>query len=200
MVYLFLAMVTAYLLGSIPCSYIAGRLKGVDIRKEGSGNAGATNVLRVIGKGPAATVLILDMLKALIAVTLVASFFAEKGAFVGLKGLQAILGLCVVSGHIWSPFLNFKGGKGVASTMAVSLMLVPYAALAGLFIFLITVLKTGFISLGSILFVVTVPIASALIGSYTGFIFMTVTLCMIVSYRHKSNIKRLVSGTENKIY
>lgn len=199
MVRILLAIAAAYAIGSIPTSYLMGRLKGIDVRKEGSGNVGATNVLRTVGKLPALITLILDILKGVLAVTFVASFFYYRGMPVNFNGLRALLGISVIAGHNWSIFLRFKGGKGVATSLGVLAVLLPEATAAAAAVFLIVLAITKYVSLGSILLSITVPIVAALMGEDIEYILLAVTICILISYRHKSNIKRLMAGTENKI-
>lgn len=198
MIRILLAAVSAYIIGSIPCSYLMGKLKGIDVCKEGSGNVGATNVLRTAGKIPAGIALILDILKGVIAVTLAASFFKYDGMPISEPLYRSILGISVVFGHNWSIFLRFKGGKGVATSLGVLTVLLPQAVIIGLFVFLITVYRTKYVSLGSILMSIVIPLSAALMGKEPAYIILAVTICIIISYRHKENIIRLLEGTENK--
>ena len=116
------AILASYLLGSIPTAYLFGKvLKGVDLRKVGSGNVGATNALRVLGKGAGITVLFLDILKGMFTVTLLANFFVHKPVLWQVQNLRIIMGLCCICGHNWMIFLQFKGGKGIATSLGVLL-------------------------------------------------------------------------------
>jgi glycerol-3-phosphate acyltransferase PlsY len=193
------AVIAAYIIGSIPTSYLAGRARGIDIRKQGSGNIGATNVLRVVGKLPALIVLIVDILKGVIAVTLLASLFFRGEMAIGFDIFRVLLGLSVIAGHNWSVFLKLKGGKGVATSCGVLMVLLPEATAIAVIVFLAILLLTKYVSLGSILLSITVPIAAAIMGKEIEFILLAVTICILISYRHKSNIKRLLRGSENKI-
>lgn len=193
------AVIAAYIIGSIPTSYLAGRLKGVDVRKEGSGNVGATNVLRVAGKLPAIFVLIVDILKGVVSVTIVASFFYNKRLLIDFNVFRVFLGISVIVGHNWSIFLRLKGGKGVATSCGVLMILLPEAMAVAAIVFFITVLLTKYVSLGSILLSITVPIVTAFLGKEIELILLAVTICILISYRHKENIKRLLLGIENKI-
>ena len=199
MLYLLFALILAYLIGSIPTSYLIGRTRGIDVRKQGSGNIGATNVLRVVGKLPAVITLIVDISKGVIAVTVIALFFYRQNMPISLNGLKALLGLSAIVGHNWSIFLKFKGGKGVATSIGVLIILVPKAAVIGIGVFVITLLITKYVSLASIFLAVTVPIVAALTGREIGYVLLAVTLCILITYRHKDNIKRLLVGTENKM-
>lgn len=194
-----LAVISAYIIGSMPTSYIVARSKGIDIRKKGSGNVGATNVMRVIGKGPAVFVLAVDILKGAIAVTVLAQFFYDRGTPFDINMLKSILGLSVISGHVWSVFLGFKGGKGVATSIGVMALLLPKATIAGLIVFLLATWKSKYVSVGSLMLCLTIPPVAAFMGKPLEYIVLSITVCIIVSYRHKSNIKRLFTGNEAKI-
>lgn len=193
------ALIIAYILGSMPTGYLVGKAKGIDVRTAGSGNVGATNVLRVVGKLPAFVALIADILKGVIAVTILASFFYNKDAPLGFSAFRALLGLAVIAGHNWSIFLKFKGGKGVATSFGVMMVLLPDAMAIASAVFLITLCITRYVSLGSLLLSITVPITAVITGKEIEFVIMSVTICILIGYRHKNNIKRLLSGIENKI-
>ena len=192
-------VIISYLLGSLPNGLYVANLKGIDIRNEGSKNTGATNVFRVMGAKFGILVLILDALKGFIPL-----FIAEK---FGVTGNSLVLiGITAVIGHTFSPFLNFKGGKGVATSLGIFLYLAPIPMLITLLMFFVVVGITKYVSLGSVLASVMLPllilfipvneklgnkmivfIISALLGSY-------------IIYKHRANIQRLKNGTENKFY
>lgn len=189
-----LSAVIAYLLGSVSFSYLITKmvLKD-DIRKHGSGNAGATNTLRVIGLGPAIAVLLLDVLKGVAAVW-IAVWLGQPQWGLALAGLLAIVG------HNWPIFFGFRGGKGVATTIGVfaTLFLLP-SIYAGILAILLIVI-TRYVSLGSLLFVVAAPIFSFFFGANPIFYGCTGLLIALLSFwRHRANIARLIQGTENKI-
>jgi len=196
-----LSMAAAYLLGSIPTSFIvARRMTGLDIRTQGSGNAGATNVLRVAGKLPALGVLIADIAKGVIAVTVLANFAAQASEGTGRELLQVLLGFSVIAGHIWSVFLKFKGGKGVATTIGVLAVIAPLAFFPSILVWLIFFSIYHYVSLASIVFGVALPIFALIFGAQLPMILFTVTLCILNSYKHKKNIIRLIRGEEPKTY
>ncbi len=189
--------VVGYLLGSISFSYIiAKKVKKVDIRQHGSGNAGATNTLRVLGTGPAILVLLCDALKGIIAV-LIGLYLAGEGLAPALAGLMAIVG------HNWPVFLKFKGGKGVATTIGVLATLVFLPALYAGIIAIVSIVITRFVSLGSLLFLIGTTLLTIFFRDYFIYPIEYVYLLLIVTalsfWRHRSNISRLLSGTENKI-
>ncbi|MBL7070963.1 MAG: glycerol-3-phosphate 1-O-acyltransferase PlsY [Candidatus Omnitrophica bacterium] len=192
-------MVSAYILGSIPTSYLMGKIKGIDVRKAGSGNVGATNVLRTVGKLPALITLIVDILKGVLAVTFIATYFYNDNAIITIEMYRTLLGLCAVCGHNWSFFLKFKGGKGVATSCGVLGILMPKAMIAAVIIFFITLAFTKYVSLASLHLVVALPVVAALMGDRLENVLLAITICIIISYKHKSNIKRLLAGNENKI-
>ena len=199
MLNILLGVTASYLIGSIPTSFLIAKTRGVDVRKEGSGNVGATNVLRAVGKLPAAIALIIDVAKGVIAVTLLVSFFFVPEGPISFNAFRALLGLSAVIGHNWSIFLKFKGGKGVATTCGVLMILLPKAMAIAALVFLITIFLTKYVSLGSILLSLAVPIAAALFSRDIELVLLAITLCILISYKHKSNIKRLLAGTENKL-
>jgi len=201
---LFLAIsaVLAYLIGSIPVAYIFGRvLKGIDIREHGSGNMGATNAFRVLGKGPGSVVLVLDIIKGIIPVTLVSNAFGLQDAL-----SLVIISVASVAGHNWTVFLGFKGGKGMATSLGVLIGLA--IQFAGLRIVLFWVTATwlvfflcfGFVSLASIAAGVVFPVLMVIRLEPLPLITMSIVLCIFVVFRHRANIKRLGSGQENRVH
>lgn len=200
MIILIIAIVSVYLLGSIPISLIVAKsMKGLDIRKYGSGNVGATNVLRTAGKGPAIVALAGDILKGTIAVAFVSKFFFRYSIITDYEAFQVLLGLTVICGHIWPVFLKFKGGKGVATSAGVLIVLCPKAAVVVAIVWLVTVLWTKYVSLGSILASISLPITVAVMGNSIILVIFTITLCLISCYKHRTNIVRLINHEESKI-
>lgn len=196
----------AYLIGSISFAYLTGKLlKGIDLREHGSGNLGSTNTIRILGKGPGFVVQILDIIKGAFAVyigTRLAGVYGVSGESLVL--LQVFAGLAVILGHIYTLFLNFRGGKGVNTTLGVFLYLAPRQVLMVLLIFLAVFYTTRYVSLGSIVAAISLPIIMAIekyVFSYhissTLFVF-TVLIAVLVIVKHKPNIQRLLAGTENK--
>jgi acyl phosphate:glycerol-3-phosphate acyltransferase len=188
----FAAMLTgAYLLGSIPTGLLLGKAWGVDVRNEGSGNIGATNLYRTVGRKVGVMTLIGDCLKGLIPVLLVKyyAFPAEYAAWVGLAAF---------CGHVFSVFLRFKGGKGVATAMGVFLALSPLAVAIALGVFIALMLVWRYVSLGSIAAAAVMPPAVALLGGGRVLILVTLIISAVVIVKHQGNIKRLLAGTENK--
>ena len=196
LVYLII-IITAYLLGNISTSYIvAKRLAGVDIRTQGSGNAGSTNVLRTLGKKAGALTFIGDVLKGLIAV-LIARLIAY-GVNLDDTTCAYIAVVAVVLGHNYPVFLGFKGGKGVATSLGSMLGMNPLVALLCLGFFIIIVAITKYVSLGSILGIGLSPVIM-MINHNTKGVLVTLFLAISVAITHRENIKRLLNGTERKL-
>ncbi len=202
MIYIAVSIIVAYLLGAIPTAYIFGRaLKGIDIREHGSGNVGATNVARTVGKVPGIIVFIIDFSKGTIAVTLIPAVLrrfipglAESYGFVYI-----LLGAAAISGHIWTCFLRFRGGKGVATTAGVMAGLSPWIFLSCLGIWIIVFAIWKYVSLASIIAATALPILALATGKKMSFIIFCAVLCLVGVYVHRANIKRLIQGTESKI-
>lgn len=191
-----------YVSGAVPFGYIAGRLKGMDIRQHGSGNIGATNVIRVLGKGVGIPVFLLDMLKGWLPVFLAAGWLARQGRASEIVSSGAVLaGFGAVLGHMFTFWLGFKGGKGVATTAGVLLGVNPLAMLGGLVVWLGFFFSTRFVSLASIMSGVGVAATMAGLMAFHGrwdFVMLGFGLLVmvLVIVRHRSNISRLLQGTE----
>ncbi len=198
---IFLGIMISYLLGSIPTAYIFGKYyKGIDIRQHGSGNVGATNVFRVLGKKPGIIVLFLDILKGLIVVGLLADFL---GLSASLE--RVFLSIAVVFGHNWTIFLNFKGGKGIATSLGVIIGLALKIAsfrpvlLLTISTWLFCFFLTGYVSFASLLAAIFLPIFMLITKQSIEFLFLSVLFCSLVVFRHRLNIKRLLNGQEPKV-
>jgi glycerol-3-phosphate acyltransferase PlsY len=192
-----LAIVLAYLIGAIPFGYVVVKYtSGRDVRDFGSGNIGATNVLRTTGRGPAIATLVLDMAKGFLAVWLAAWLTASPTG--GSPEWTALAALVVMGGHAFPVFLKFEGGKGVATFIGAFLYLTPVPLIAALAVFLITVAWTHYISAGSILAAGTFPFGVWLIDHPPFLVFLaSLVAAGFIVYRHKSNLERLRAGTEN---
>jgi glycerol-3-phosphate acyltransferase PlsY len=200
--YLLISLV-AYLLGSIPFGYILVRLfLKEDIRTRGSGNIGATNVMRSGSKGLGALTFLLDACKGYAAVFLAARIAAIPTLPpVNHQNAAALAALFAILGHVYTVWLRFKGGKGVATALGVFLALAPWAALAGLALFLVAVVLTRYVSLGSILAAVAFPICALLFphASRTPLLIAVFFFVpILVIFKHRQNITRLLHGTENR--
>lgn len=190
----FILLLFSYLIGSISFSIILGKLiRKVDIRHYGSGNAGATNTLRVLGKGPAAAVFLLDIGKAVLAVVLTERLVPEPG------WIPVLSGILVVIGHNWPIFFRFRGGKGIASTIGMVLALAPLAGIAAGAAAILSIVATRYVSLGSLLFTGLLPIF-LLVFRYPGeLVWGCLAIAVLAWFRHRANIVRLLNGTENKL-
>ena len=190
-------IIIAYLLGNISTSYIVTkRLAGIDIRTQGSGNAGSTNVLRTLGKKAGAMTFLGDLLKGIMAVLLSQLIAKFTGLDVVTAGYIAVVG--VVCGHNWPAFLGFRGGKGVATSFGAMIAVNPIIALCCFAIFLIVVLVTKYVSLGSVVSISMSPVIMMLVQNKRGVV-VTLFLAGLIIYTHRENIKRLLKGTERKI-
>lgn len=182
-----------YLFGSIPFGLIAGKLvKGIDIRNVGSGNIGATNVLRAVGPIPALIVFLLDVFKGAGAV-LLCRYLGMSEYLIVLGGIAALVG------HTCSVFLGFKGGKGVSTLLGLVIGINPIMAAVALGIWIIVVAITRYVSLGSIIASLTTSIIICFIKLHPIYKIVFLLVSLFVVIKHKDNIKRLINGTENKI-
>ncbi len=189
--------VVAYLLGNISTSYIiTKKMLGVDIRTQGSGNAGSTNVLRTLGKKAGVMTFVGDLLKGIIAVLIGRLIATYVGVDLANAGYVAVVG--VVSGHNWPAFLGFRGGKGVATSLGAMIAMNPVIALSCFGFFIVVVAITKYVSLGSILGIGLSPIIMLIGNNQKGFL-VTLFLTVSAAYTHRENIKRLLNGTERKI-
>lgn len=185
----------SYLLGSIPTGFLWGKARGIDIRTVGSGNIGATNVMRALGKGPGLAVLLLDAAKGFLPV------FAAPRLLPHLdrNALQILCCLSVIAGHNWTCWLKFKGGKGIATSAGALLALLPWALACALAVWGIVFGISRYVSLASIAAAVAVPVATWLIEKDTTLMIFTTVLALVAIYKHRSNIQRLLAGTENRV-
>ena len=196
-----LTALAAYLLGSIPFGFLVAKVKGIDIRSVGSGNIGATNAMRVLGKPAGIAVLLLDALKGYAAVAwlclAVLKMFNVTSA--DTESLRIIAGIGAVLGHNYTCWLKFKGGKGIATTAGVYLALAPWALLVALVVFILAVLFTRYISVGSIGGAIALPTTVWIMTPNNLFLgFVTTALGVLAIYKHKANLQRLRAGTENR--
>ena len=197
----------SFLIGSLPFGLWVGLAKGVDIRTLGSRNIGATNVLRVLGPMPGALVFILDTLKGAVGILIARQFIFElssdpvKSAHPLSMPYLVLIGLCAVLGHTFSPFLKFKGGKGIATSLGVLLALSGQVALVGIGIWVVCVAITRYVSAASLLAALILPVASFFLLKdleRTWMLGLTIGLLVLVTVKHRANIGRLLHGTEPK--
>lgn len=190
-----------YAAGSVPTAYLAGRwLKGVDIRTVGSGNVGASNAMRLLGKGWGITILLLDALKGLIPLIVILHFWLKGNPHLQRYAMTGAL--CCIVGHVFPVWLAFKGGKGVATGLGVMTALVPISVAVALPFFILIVAISRYISLGSIIAALILPVAffidHRLPADLELFIFIAIA-CIFVIYKHKTNIRRIIAGEENRL-
>ncbi|MDD2241298.1 MAG: glycerol-3-phosphate 1-O-acyltransferase PlsY [Kiritimatiellae bacterium] len=191
-----LLIAAAYLLGAIPNGLVIARLKGIDLQKTGSGNIGATNVFRCVGKSWGVLAFVLDALKGFIPAYFFPHWVDPAPTWLGLA-----CGIAAVAGHTWPVWLKFKGGKGVSTSAGLLLGIAPAAAGIGFGVFAVVVVLTRWVSLSSILAAIAVPVAYLWMNG-AGNIPLSVALVAmsgLVIYKHRANIGRLLAGTEPRI-
>jgi glycerol-3-phosphate acyltransferase PlsY len=201
-----IAIIISYFVGSIPTAYVLGRLlKGIDIRKSGSGNVGATNAFRVLGKSAGITVLLIDIVKGLFCVVVVGSFAVSGNVAISDLLVRVILGIVCICGHNWTVFLRFKGGKGVATTLGVLIglgIIIPglglalaLAVLAWAAVFAVS----RIVSVASIISSILFPIFVFLLRQPPAILILSIVLSGFILIRHKSNIQRIIQGKERRL-
>jgi glycerol-3-phosphate acyltransferase PlsY len=191
---LVLAVLASYLLGAIPTSFLAGKLfRGIDLRQHGSGNLGATNLYRTLGARYAVPVGLFDMAKGAVPVMLIAPLASGSRYFAILCGIVAVVG------HVFSVFVRFRGGKGVATASGVMLGLTPWAVLVSLAVWLVVVRASGYVSLGSMVGAIVLPVAAWLLHPLQrDIIWIQILVALAIVWLHRANIRRLLAGTENR--
>lgn len=201
-----LILLAGYLLGSFPSGWLAGRwLKGIDLRKVGSGSTGATNVLREVGKGPALVVFLIDVLKGAVAVLLARHLLPPLALGSATDWWVVATGLAALAGHSWPIWLGGKGGKAVATGLGMLLGLVPLVGLACFGIFLTTLSIGRIVSLASVVAALSLPLL--MLGSFAGegtglrpaYLLLALLTTALVVWRHRGNIQRLLAGTEPRL-
>ncbi len=207
-------IILSYLVGSIPNSIIVSKLsRGIDIRDYGSGNAGGTNVMRVLGWKQGLLVILLDALKGVLAVVVIARLqygsmpFTNVTPFDDFTLVQIIAGISAVIGHIWTVFAGFKGGKGIATALGMLLMLSTVDMLIAIGIFVVVVSISRYVSLGSIVAAIAVPLTLIVrenifnvhIHGYNTLLPFVILLTMLVIFTHRKNVVRLLNGSESKL-
>jgi len=198
---LILIILLAYILGSIPTAVWVGKLfYKTDVRSKGSGNAGATNTIRVLGWKAGVPVLLFDVFKGWLAIKLPEIFDLEFLTPDQLINYKIALGVAVVLGHVFPIFAGFRGGKGVASLLGVGLALYPYSVLVIIAIFIIVLITTRYVSAGSIIGAIAFPFVDIFLfhQEYLSLIILSVAVGVFVPLTHRKNIKRLLQGTESK--
>lgn len=204
LVHFILGFVGGYFVGSIPTGYLVARAKGVDIRSVGSGNIGATNVFRILGKKAGILVLAVDAFKGVFATTLLPLIISkihlqgEPVSWGNYENLAIICGVAAVLGHNYTCWLKFKGGKGIATSAGVFLGLAPAVVGVLLAVWLLVFAASKYVSLASVAAAVSLPIAAWIINPSRPFFVISCFLSALAIYKHKANIQRLMAGTENR--
>ncbi len=214
MLILAVIIVLSYLVGSIPTSIIVSKLsRGIDIRDYGSGNAGGTNVMRVLGWKHGLLVILLDAMKGVLAVVVVARLhdgsmpFTNATPFDDFTLIQIIAGISAVIGHIWTVFAGFRGGKGIATALGMLLMISTIDMLIAIGVFVVVVGISRYVSLGSIVGAISIPLALVVrenifnvnIQGYNTLLPFVIFLTLLVIFTHRKNVVRLLNGSEHKI-
>jgi len=214
MLLLAIIVILSYLIGSVPNSIIISKLvRGIDIREHGSGNAGGTNVMRVLGWKYGLLVIFLDALKGAIAVVIISRLFYGPLPFENVSPfddftlVQIIAGMSAVIGHIWTVFAGFKGGKGIATALGMLLTLITIDMLIAVGIFALVVLISRYVSLGSIIAAISVPSTLFIrenlfhvdIPGYSTLLPFIIGVTALVIFTHRKNLVRIINGNENKI-
>lgn len=185
-------ILVSYLIGAIPTAYILGKLfKGIDLRQYGSGNVGATNAWRILGKGVGTATLLIDILKGLVAVTVIARFFHTT---------PLVCGLAAIIGHNFPAYLKFRGGKGVAATVGVFLGLAPEILGAAALLWGGILIVTGYVSLASIIAGLCLPVFSILFNYPLEMHLFSLALGILILIQHRSNLKRFFKGEEKRFF
>lgn len=197
----------SYLIGSIPTSIVVSKLfKGIDIREHGSGNAGGTNTYRVLGKLPAIIVVVVDILKGIFAAYVVSNWiFSDlQLSRLEMNTLKLGCGLAAVFGHIYTAFAGFKGGKGVATGVGMFIGTFPLGIAFAFPVFVLVVMFSGYVSLSSMLAATAIPLSLILMDETglrevpTATIWFAIGVALLMIFTHRSNVKRLIAGTENR--
>jgi glycerol-3-phosphate acyltransferase PlsY len=214
MLLLAIIILLSYLAGSIPSSIILSKIvKGIDIREHGSGNAGGTNVMRVLGWKYGILVILLDALKGTFAVVFIARLFYGPLPFENISPfddftlVQVIAGVAAVIGHVWTVFAGFKGGKGIATALGMLIIIITIDMLIAVGVFVLVVLISRYVSLGSLLAAISIPLTLIVrenvfhvdITGYNTLLPFVIFLTLFVIYTHRKNVIRIFNGTENKL-
>jgi glycerol-3-phosphate acyltransferase PlsY len=200
--YILIAVILAYLLGSIPTAVWVGRIfYGIDIRTQGSGNAGATNTIRVLGLKAGLPVMVVDVFKGWLAVYIANFFYTGWAGFPDLIDFKIMLAVAAVVGHVFPVYVGFRGGKGIATLLGVGIALFPLGSLIAILVFALTLVLSSYVSLGSILAAVTFPFVEILIlghNDYPSLMLLSILVAVFVPITHRKNIGRLMRGEESK--
>ena len=199
----FIVSLVSYLIGSVPSGFLIGKLAGIDIRQHGSGNIGATNVTRVLGKRFGYPVFLADFFKGLSAIILAPIIGRAFASSHSAELLQVLAGACAVLGNAFPVWLRFRGGKGVATSAGIFFGLTPAAAIVAIVVWVAIFYATRYVSVASLTAAVSLPLAIFGIGRITGtprslVLYVSIGLAIMVFLRHRSNLSRLMRGTEQR--
>ena len=183
--------IISYVLGSVPFGMLFASTQGIDLRKYGSGNIGATNVTRILGKTLGSLTLLADTLKGWLAMSLASWILSDTAAIAGA-------GLMVFLGHIFSIFLKFKGGKGVATGFGIHIYVMPEATLFAVGIFAFTLWASKYVSLSSIVAAISLPVFGMFLKVPLPYLHVSLLIAMLIVFKHKSNIRRIIDKTESR--
>ncbi len=199
-----LKIIAGYLIGSISGSLLMGKIKGVDIRKMGSGNAGGTNAFRTQGAKFALAVVFIDIAKGYISTwyvaTLTVPFLPESGV-IPMDLLQVLCGTAAIMGHVYPIYHGFKGGKGAGAAVGTILAISPGIMLLAVLIWIINLVLTGYVGLGTMLAALSIPLMTLWFGhglSNQYFLYFSILIAIFILFTHRSNIRRMLAGTENR--
>jgi glycerol-3-phosphate acyltransferase PlsY len=200
MINLILPIILGYLIGSIPFGLLVGKIKGVDIRKVGSGNIGATNIYRTLGTWPAISVFIMDLLKGTAAVYIAQALLPQSTPLLSREYFIVVSGVAAMVGHMFSIFLGFSGGKGAATSLGILLGIAPDLFVIAILYVIICIAVTRYVSVASISGVILLAALMFILNKPLAYGICTVIAAVLMIYKHAPNIKRLLSGTEPKIW
>jgi glycerol-3-phosphate acyltransferase PlsY len=189
----YLLIIFGYLIGSIPFGLLYGRLAGIDVRQQGSGNIGATNVNRLLGKKLGILTLASDLLKGLLPMLLAAQILGERP---DAPLWTMLTGMAAVTGHCWPVYLKFRGGKGVATALGIFIYLAPLQTLIAIMLFVVTVRFSGYVSLGSLGAALSLPILIWLSDGAADLLIISAMIALLIVLKHRENISRLWRGEE----
>ena len=192
-------IILSYLIGSISGSMVLGSIKGIDIRKMGSGNAGGTNALRSVGPLFALGVIVIDILKGVIAVLLISQFrFVANYSFLSSELVEISCAIAAVLGHVYPIYYNFKGGKGAGTLIGIIGVLFPQCIIYALLSWIITLIFTGYVGLGTIIAGIILSISAYFLDVSNMHFYFSVLMSIFIIFTHRSNIKRMIQGDENR--
>ena len=192
-------IILSYLIGSISGSMVLGYIKGIDIRKMGSGNAGGTNAFRTVGASFAVGVVTIDILKGVVAVLFISQLvFINKLSFLSTELIEVSCAIAAVLGHVYPIYYNFKGGKGAGTLIGIIGVLFPQCILYALLSWILTLIFTGYVGLGTMIAGLVLSISAYLFNVSTIYFYFSILMSFFIIFTHRSNIQRMINGNENR--